>query len=113
MKCKCYTDTKNYIGKRGICEGTKEREPCSCEGNESRCDFYEYKRAGATSTPVVTHYDMIMKMSIEDLADYLVVRSIADLNTALKAYNVNAPLYSKQPEHVAQMLKWLKQEVQK
>lgn len=28
----------------GHCKGTRECEPCSCCGDESKCDFYDYKR---------------------------------------------------------------------
>lgn len=28
----------------GSCWGTKEREPCSCGGDKSKCDFYEHVR---------------------------------------------------------------------
>lgn len=24
----------------GVCWGTRERDPCSCEGNMEKCDFY-------------------------------------------------------------------------
>lgn len=30
-----------------VCYGTKEREACDCEGDESRCDFYPEKREKA------------------------------------------------------------------
>ena len=29
---------------RDVCWGTKEREECSCGGDESKCDFYPEKR---------------------------------------------------------------------
>lgn len=60
-KCSCY-ETKvevNYtfhpITKRpipnkrkvGICNGTKERDQCSCEGDMTRCDFYPEVRKRA------------------------------------------------------------------
>ena len=44
MKCDCYHAEKNWLGKIGICWGTKEMEPCSCQGDESKCDFYPEKR---------------------------------------------------------------------
>lgn len=31
---------------RHVCNGTKEREECSCGGDESKCDFYPEKRKG-------------------------------------------------------------------
>lgn len=44
MACKCYHAERNFIGKIGVCWGTKEREACSCSGDESKCDFYENVR---------------------------------------------------------------------
>ena len=60
-KCDCYhvTEGRGYrydtvTGKPiphtyeyGICLGTKERERCSCDGDEVRCDFYPQKRKKA------------------------------------------------------------------
>lgn len=40
MKCDCYHADKNYLGRIGVCWGTKEMEPCSCGGDKSKCDFY-------------------------------------------------------------------------
>ncbi len=40
MRCKCYYTE----GGEGLCYGTKEREPCDCGGDESRCDYYPAKR---------------------------------------------------------------------
>lgn len=47
MICSSYHDEPNWIGRRGVCWGTKEQDPCECGGDESRCDFYEYKRERA------------------------------------------------------------------
>ena len=38
--CNCYHDDINWLNQRGVCWGTKECEPCSCKGNELKCDFY-------------------------------------------------------------------------
>lgn len=51
-KCSCYhtqaqtkwsdygfTSTTIY---QGVCWGTKECEPCSCNGDKLKCDFYDY-----------------------------------------------------------------------
>ena len=51
-KCNCweltnkrmYGDGYNYTVPIQICNGTKEREECSCDGNESKCNFYPEKR---------------------------------------------------------------------
>lgn len=57
-KCKCYQkqryirgwkDSSTPIFEReiGICLGTKEKEQCLCNGDESECDFYDYIRERA------------------------------------------------------------------
>ena len=43
MVCDSYT---TYYGE-SRCLGTKEVEPCSCGGDESKCDFYPEKRKAA------------------------------------------------------------------
>lgn len=48
MACKCYHAERNFLGKIGVCWGTKECEACSCGGDESKCDFYEDKRKNVT-----------------------------------------------------------------
>lgn len=50
----CYPSTSPYVtGKcscfhqeygKDVCYGTKERDACDCEGNESKCTFYPEKR---------------------------------------------------------------------
>ena len=50
----------------GICNGTKEQEPCSCGGNREKCDFYpEYRKKS------VTNAEYIRSMSDEELAEFL------------------------------------------
>lgn len=49
-KCKCYCKDEYLAGYteygkaiyevRERCFGTKEKDVCSCEGNEDRCDYY-------------------------------------------------------------------------
>ena len=46
MVCDSYT---TYSGE-SRCLGTKEVEPCSCGGDESKCDFYPEKRKVAQKT---------------------------------------------------------------
>ena len=53
--CKCWElqPIETYVGEyhgckiyrnKQICNGTKEREECSCNGDESKCNFYLEKR---------------------------------------------------------------------
>ena len=54
-KCECYEEkeiidySSLYSGRRitSICNGTKEREMCSCKGNRAKCDFYSDVREKA------------------------------------------------------------------
>lgn len=49
-KCECYEEREMYnpislslysdIKLIGICNGTKERDECSCGGDRAKCDFY-------------------------------------------------------------------------
>lgn len=51
-KCSCWEPMYNYIVENencniktfAICNGTKEREECSCNGDPAKCDFYPEKR---------------------------------------------------------------------
>ena len=43
-KCECY---KEFDLQAPVCYGTLERDYCSCGGDESKCDFYEYVRERA------------------------------------------------------------------
>ena len=55
--CECYEEREVYEpailslcpnGRLiGICNGTKEREECSCKGNREKCDFYPEVREKA------------------------------------------------------------------
>ena len=51
-KCDCYhTQRKLIYGyyplDEGVCWGTKEKEPCSCDGDMDKCDFYPEVREKA------------------------------------------------------------------
>lgn len=59
-KCDCYKTTKRnrhtlhitaipveYEVEVGICNGTRERDECSCGGDRTKCDFYPEVRARA------------------------------------------------------------------
>lgn len=95
MPCKCYHADKNFLGKIGVCWGTKECDACSCGGDESKCDFYEDKRKKAT--PKTTRADRIRAMSDEELAYYL-----NNVETDGRVYG---------PQGEAYWLEWLRQEV--
>lgn len=66
MACRCYHAERNFIGKIGVCWGTKECEPCSCGGDESRCDFYDYVRDRASKPQ--SNGDRIRASTDEELA---------------------------------------------
>ena len=55
--CNCYCEEEYYAGwfgpdkpvlvKRSVCNGTRERDICSCCGDRTRCDFYPEVREKA------------------------------------------------------------------
>ena len=43
--CSCYEEGNSFLGSDyGTCNGTKEREPCTCKGNKENCNFYKEKK---------------------------------------------------------------------
>ena len=93
MPCKCYHAERNFLGKIGVCWGTKECEACSCGGDESRCDFYEDKRKKVT--PKTTNADRIRAMTDEKLAKFI---------------SGKARTFGEEYEGYMSALDWLKQE---
>lgn len=56
--CKCWEKEEVIMGYyhdypmkkvKQICNGTREREECSCDGDESKCNFYPEKRKESKS----------------------------------------------------------------
>lgn len=39
QKCSCYEEG-SWVQGCGTCNGTKDREPCKCAGNRTKCDLY-------------------------------------------------------------------------
>ena len=64
--CKCYEKIDSI---NGICNGTREREYCTCKGNESDCDFYEEKREKKSKE--MTNRDWLNSLSTEDFVGWL------------------------------------------
>lgn len=42
--CDCWHIEDTWIGKHGVCWGTREKDICDCGGNTKQCDFYEEVR---------------------------------------------------------------------
>ena len=101
VDCSCYHDDINFIGKRGVCWGTKEMEPCSCGGDAAKCDFYDYVRARARKTK----FDYIVSMSLEDLAKYLVDQYEAGV------FNASGTLFDRKVKeyYINRKIEWLKE----
>ena len=81
-KCKCYEEVWAITGwlgpdevirkRRTICNGTRERDECSCGGDRTKCDFYpEVKeKAKKELEKIVTNADYIRAMTDDELADF-------------------------------------------
>lgn len=65
MKCDSYRTEANWLGKTGVCYGTKEREPCDCMGLTQYCDFYPENR-----TKSYTNADKVRDMSDMELSEW-------------------------------------------
>ena len=85
-KCECYCEEKKIVGwcncQQPIyasvrrCNGTRERDVCSCGGDHTKCDFYPEvrKRVQKESAKAVTNADRIRSMTDEELADFLALK---------------------------------------
>lgn len=64
MLCDCFEKGKEH----DYCRGTREKDWCNCGGDESKCDYYSYKkeRAGMMTYEKVT--EMIDSYLSEDTA---------------------------------------------
>lgn len=60
--CQCYKkyDIPRY-GCDGYCIGTKECEPCTCQGNEAMCDFYPERSSKAMGEKKMNTAEMWLK----------------------------------------------------
>ena len=60
--CGCYRkyDVPLY-GCGGYCTGTKECDPCTCQGNEVMCDFYPERREKAKKKKKMNTAEMWLK----------------------------------------------------
>lgn len=65
-RCNCWEEKEVIMGYyhgypmkkvKQICNGTKEREGCSCDGDESKCNFYPEKRKEKKMTTI----DMVIQ----------------------------------------------------
>lgn len=61
MKCLCkyYVDQIGYGNVRGLCNGTRERDPCSYDGNINLC-----KAAKATKIDVYNEIEQLRQENI-------------------------------------------------
>ncbi len=48
-KCECWHETPDHKWADAECWGTRERDACSCGGDQTKCDFYPEIRKGAKS----------------------------------------------------------------
>lgn len=81
-KCDCYHEEYEIAGWLGPyeqirklrkrCNGTRERDECSCGGDRTKCDFYPEVREKAKKElkKIVTNADHIRAMTDDELADF-------------------------------------------
>lgn len=89
IKCDCYKLIKklcyspfcnqSYYQTVGICYGTKEREECFCDGDETKCNFYPEVRERALRKNNVVEYDFkVGDVVIKDTGEVGIIESICD-----------------------------------
>lgn len=74
MICDYYIDEMTYNGTRGKCMGTRECGPCSCNGDMSKCDFYEEVRnKGILNNGPIKNLNNLLAQYPEDLPVKVVI----------------------------------------
>lgn len=96
-KCECYHEGPKLITKPhifgsspsleiiGRCHGTKEREECTCGGDESKCDFYPEKRKAAKEK-VEAEFSKMCDMNAKELLGCII-------DEVATRRNINALVY--------------------
>lgn len=104
-KCNCYVEERHlthYTVPRNPnyktvsrCYGTKEREECSCGGDETKCNFYPEKRAAAQARKATEDLDKNKKYTYEETKEqflmawntnaYINMCESSDMENAIKA----------------------------
>lgn len=104
-KCDCYKERHTIVcgfadrastKTRGICNGTRERDECTCGGDSAKCDFYPEKREMAAKEikPTTIYYahhqwkygTEIEKYELDLIKRYFPNAVIFNPSTDLKVY---------------------------
>jgi len=72
-RCNCYQN-------RGECWGTRERDLCSCGGDETKCDFYPEKRAAAQARETIKKFQCSDKYFVEEVKKHNMTDPLEILN---------------------------------
>ena len=96
-KCNCYHEEYN----RPECWGTKERELCLCNGDETKCDFYKKKRSVAHVRKVIEDLKKNKKYTYEETMEqflmvwnsnaYLNICESSDIENVIQALDKQIP----------------------
>lgn len=82
----------SYVSDKKRCMGTKEIDPCNCEGDKSKCDFYSEVRKEKKKN--ITNRQWLESLSDVDLAMWLLDRYTVHLKLDDYDCNVKVGLQS-------------------
>jgi hypothetical protein len=99
VECSCF---REQYGKT-VCYGTKEIDPCSCNGDKSKCDFYPEVREKANP---MTNGDRINTMSDKEKAEFFTWIQQDAFLIGARMRNMDDAKY---PTSSEAWLEWLKQ----
>lgn len=69
-KCDCYVEVSGFnpdpysslFITQSRCNGTRERDECTCGGDPAKCDFYPEKREAAQEEEIMKHIEYLTSM---------------------------------------------------
>ena len=81
-----------YISEKTSCMGTKELDPCNCNGDKSKCDFYPEVRKESKKS--ITNRQWLESLSDADLTMWLLNKYVVHLKLDDYDCNVKVGLQS-------------------
>ena len=106
-KCNCYHDENG----KSECWGTRERDVCSCGGDETKCDFYPEKRASAQARKVIEEFRKNKEYTYEETKEqflnilnsngYIGLCESSDMKNVISALDKQIPMKVVKEENIS------------
>lgn len=101
-KCECWRETPNRKCVDAECFETRERDACSCGGDQMKCDFYPEIREKANIKAAIAHYNRGINEDIfsPEVATYacLAVEALREMDGRMDKNHVDLDEWPPEPK---------------